>query len=34
VYDVHADGGKCRDEDAYGYPCECPSFDSDDEGEA
>jgi hypothetical protein len=33
VYDVHLNGGKCRDEDAYGYPCECPSFDSDDDPE-
>jgi hypothetical protein len=32
VYDVHRNGGQCHDEDAYGYPCECPRFDTDDEG--
>jgi hypothetical protein len=32
VYDVHRDGKKCHDEDAYGYPCECTQFDTDDEG--
>ncbi len=33
VYDVHRDGKKCHGEDAYGYQCECPQFDTDDEAE-
>lgn len=30
----HAQGGKCRAKSLDGWPCECPQFDTDDDGEA
>lgn len=29
----HAQGGKCRAQSLDHWPCECPQFDTDDDGE-